>query len=165
MKKILFLFLYLIPVLSFGLSSDKQQPAYLQSDSATLNHKTGISIYRGNVKLTQGTTVITADILTTYTDQHNQLIKAIGTGTSTHLASYSTLPDNNKLPFTAVAIIIHYYPLRSWVEFTDQAKATQGKDNFAGPQLNYDINREIVTSPASKLGRTQIIIQPDQKEN
>jgi lipopolysaccharide export system protein LptA len=167
MKKIfsLFLLIYLTPNLSFALNSDQQQPADLQADSAVLNNKTGVSVYHGNVKLTQGTTVITANVLTTYTDQHNQLIKAVGVGTSAIPATYSTLPDNSKLPFTAVALTINYYPPRAWVEFIDQAKATQGKDIFTGPQLNYDINQQIVTSPASPTGRTRIIIQPDQQEN
>jgi lipopolysaccharide export system protein LptA len=165
------LFLYLIlllffcPSFTFALNSDSKQPADLQADSAILNHNTGVSVYHGNVKLTQGTTVVTADVLTTYTDKHDQLIKAIGIGTSTVPASYTTLPDNSKLPFTSVALTINYYPPRDWIEFIDQAKATQGQDNFSGPQLNYDTNQQIVISPASPKGRTHIVIQPDQKEN
>lgn len=165
MKIFLFLLLCLLPGLSFALASDKQQPAYLQADNATLNHKTGISIYRGNVKLTQGTTVVTGDIITAYTDKHNQLIKAVAVGTAAQRASYSTLPDNSKLQFTAIALTINYYPPQGHAEFIGLAQATQGQDTYTGPRLNYDINNEIVTSPTSHQGRTMIIIQPSQKEN
>lgn len=165
MWKYIIIFLVCIPATSFALSSDKQQTAYLQADSATLNHKTGVGIYHGNVKLTQGSTTITATTLTTYLDQQDQLIKAIGIGTNFMPASYNTLPDNSKLPFNAVALTINYYPPRSLVEFIDRAKAVQGQDTYTGPQLNYAINQQIVTSPISTKGRTQIIIQPDQKES
>jgi lipopolysaccharide export system protein LptA len=166
-KKIIlfFLIIFIIPNGSFALSSDKQKPADLASDSATLNHKTGISIYRGNVKLTQGTTVVTGNLLTAYTDHHNNLTKITATGTTQQLASYYTLPDNSKLPFTAIALTINYYPPQAHVEFIGQAKATQGRDTFTGPQLNYDMNNKIVTSPSSPEGHTTIIIQPNQKQN
>lgn len=150
----------LLPGLSLALSTDSKQTFFVQSDSAVLNHKTGISTYRGNVILTQGTTVVTADVLVTYTDKHDKLLKAVATG---QLASYSTLPDNSKLIFKAVGQTINYYPQKEYVEFIGEAKATQGDDSFAGPQLNYDNIQQIVTSPVSAKGRTSIIIQPSQK--
>jgi lipopolysaccharide export system protein LptA len=163
MKKNWLLLFCFVPVICHALSADKQQTAHLQADSATLNHKTGISVYRGNVVLTQGTTVITANILTAYSDRHNQLIHAIATGAATKPASYSTLPDNSKLPFTATALTIDYHPPQGHVEFIGQAKALQGQDNFAGNELDYDMNNQIVVSPPSAGNRTTIIIQPDQQ--
>lgn len=166
MKKqylILCLLLWFVPELSNALGSDKQQPANLLADSAVLNRNTGVSVYRGNVKLTQGTTIITGDVIVTYTDKHNQLLKAVATGTQ-KLASYTTMPDNSKLLFTAIAQTINYYPNQGQAEFIGEAKATQGRDSFVGPQINYDINHEIVTSPSSHQGRTTIIIQPNQKQ-
>ncbi len=158
---IILLLLSYVPIECLALSSDKTQPVFVESDWATLNHKTGISTYHGHVKLTQGTTVVTADNLVTYTDKHNQLLKAVATG---QLASYSTLPDNSKLLFTAVALTINYYPPKGYTEFIGQAKAIQGNDTYAGPQINYDINLQIVTSPKSQQGRTSIVILPSQKE-
>lgn len=160
MLRVLFLLTwFIIPSALFALSSDKQKDAYLEADSATLNYKTKINIYRGRVKLTQGTTVITADIITTYSNSHNQLEKAIATGQP---ASYSTLPDHSELHFTATAQTINYSPLTGQIQLIGQAKTTHGRNSFAGPQINYDIKQEIVTSSASPQGRTTIIIQPDQ---
>lgn len=154
------LLIIIFPLTSWALSTDKQQPAYIEADSASLNHKTGICIYRGNVKLTQGSTTIIADTLTTYLNAQNQLQQATAIG---QLATYTTLPDNTKLPFTAVAQTINYYPIKSSVELIGQAKATQGSDSFAGPKINYDIKQQIVITPPSQGGRTTIIIQPQQK--
>lgn len=148
------------PLLSLALNSDKQQPAFIEADSATLNHKTGICIYRGHVKLTQGSTIITADTLTTHSDSENQLDQATAVG---QLATYTTQPDNNPLPFSAMGLTINYYPKKAYVELIGQAKATQGNDSFAGPRINYDIKQQIVVSPPSTEGRTTIVINPQQK--
>lgn len=149
-----------VPNASYALSTDKQQPAYIQSDTAILNHKTKTCIYSGHVQLTQGSTVITADTLTTHSDAQNQLelVTAIG-----KYATYSTLPDNNPQKLVASALTINYYPKKAQVELIGEAKATQGNDSFAGPRINYDIKQQIITSPPSKEGRTTIIIQPGQK--
>lgn len=159
-KLILTLLITIFPLTSWALSTDKQQPAYIQADSATLNHKTGVCIYRGHVQLTQGSTTIIADTLTTYLNDQNALQQATAVG---QLANYTTLPDNTKLPFTAVAQTINYYPIKAAVELIGQAKATQGSDSFAGPKINYDIKQQLVVTPPSQGGRTTIIIQPQQK--
>jgi lipopolysaccharide export system protein LptA len=156
---LLFIF-YLFPLTTFALNNDQQKPVYVEADSAVLNYKTGLCQYQGHVKLTQGTTTVIANLLITYTDTKKKLQEAIATGLP---ASYSTLPDRSKIPFAASANTIKYYPPKGYVEFIENAKAIQGKDAFAGPQINYDIKREIVSSPSSHEGHTSIIIQPDQK--
>jgi len=42
-------------------SDDNEQPLHITADTAELNDKTGISIYRGNVRMVQGTTIITGE--------------------------------------------------------------------------------------------------------
>ncbi len=145
---------------SFALSTDKLQPAVIEADSATLNQKTGICTYKGHVKLTQGSTVIAADTLITHLDRSSQLEQANALG---QLASYTSMPDNSTLPFVAMAQTINYYPKKGLAVLIGQAKATQGSDSFAGPLINYDIKKQIVTTPSSTQGRTTIIIQPGQK--
>lgn len=159
-KLILFFMICIFPLTSFALKSDQQKPVYVEADSAVLNYKTGICQYQGNVKLTQGTTTVAANLLITYSDKHKKLQQAIATGLP---ASYSTLPDNSKIPFTASGNTIKYYPPKGYIEFIENAKAIQGKDTFAGPQINYDIKRQTVSSPSSHQGHTSIVIQPDQK--
>ena len=54
----------LLPTVGTALESDRQQPIYLEADSVELNERSGVSTYRGQVKLTQGTRVLTADKVT-----------------------------------------------------------------------------------------------------
>ena len=67
--------LNLILVLSvshaWALSSDREQPINIESDTAELNEKTGVSTYRGRVVLTQGTLIIHSDTLVIYTNEED----------------------------------------------------------------------------------------------
>ncbi len=162
MKYILVVLIYLIPFYALAANSDKQQTAYITADNTTLNYKTRMGIYRGHVKMTQGTTTILADKVITYLNKTNQLEKAIATG-QYQPATYTTLPDNSKLPFTAAGLTINYYPLQDYVELIGQAQATQGKDSLAGPRIQYNITAQTVVSLPEKNGHTTIIMQPDQK--
>lgn len=155
-----FLVSFFYSPLGFALSTDQQQVATINADAATLNPKTGFCIYRGHVVLKQGTTSILADNLTIQSDGKNQLEHAIAKG---NLASYSTMPDNSTLEFIAMGETIDYYPKKNLIVLRGQAKATQGKDSFAGPVINYDTKSQMVTTPFSKQNRTTIVIQPDQK--
>jgi lipopolysaccharide export system protein LptA len=154
------IFLGFLPLAVFALSTDKQQIAYLQADSAQINHLTGVGIYKGHVKLTQGSTVITADTLLTHTDKQNQIDQATAIGQP---ATYNTMPDNSPNPFLASAQTIQYYPTQSLVKLIGDAKSTQGSDSFAGPEMTYDIKQQVVISASSSQGRTNIVIQPGQK--
>ncbi|MGI9291950.1 MAG: lipopolysaccharide transport periplasmic protein LptA, partial [Gammaproteobacteria bacterium] len=58
------LLLSLIPVSASGLTSDRDQPVVIEADKATLNEKTGHSVYEGNVHLRQGTLVLQGDKMT-----------------------------------------------------------------------------------------------------
>ena len=46
-----------------ALTDDSTKPINIQADSAEINDDTGISTYRGNVKITQGSTILTGDIV------------------------------------------------------------------------------------------------------
>lgn len=159
LKKLL-IFLVALPNIALALTTDKQQNAYIDADSATINHKSNSCIYRGHVKLTQGTTIILADVLTTYTNANNQLQRAVAVG---KLASYTTQPDSGPHLFVAMAQTINYDPYKSQITLIGDAKATQGSNSFAGPRMEYNTKQQTVTSPASPQGRTTIVFQPGQK--
>ena len=38
---------------ALSLSSDRNQPAYMEADQVTIDDQAGTSVYKGNVKLTQ----------------------------------------------------------------------------------------------------------------
>ena len=62
---LLLLFLpLLLPMAAWGLSDDRNQPMHIEADRASLNEKTGISTYEGNVHVQQGTLNLRGDRMT-----------------------------------------------------------------------------------------------------
>lgn len=152
-----------ISSLSVALNTDRHEILHAKSNSATLDHNTRISTYRGNVIVDQGTTHLTGDTLTVHTNEKNQVTDVITLGTAKKLATYRTIPELGKKEFYAEAETIQYYPQQNKVLFIGKAKATQDQHIFTGPRIEYDTVQQIVTSPASKEGRTTIVLQPQKK--
>ena len=66
-KSGLILALCLLPSPGWSLSTDRDQPMLIEADRAELNDADGISVYRGNVKVTQGTLILTGETMTGHT--------------------------------------------------------------------------------------------------
>jgi len=151
-------FLIILPfTASYALPSDKDQPIHITSDTAHLDKSAGIGIFQGHVVLTQGTSIVKTNKLTLYSDKNNQLLKAVATGGN---PSYYTITDPKKPPFTATGDMIQYIPPENKIVLTGNAKAVQGSDTYAAPEIEYHIDKEMVISAPSKTGRTTIVINP-----
>ena len=60
-----------IPVLVQALSSDRDQPIHIEADSAVLEEKKGLSTYKGNVAVRQGSLKLHGDHMTVYSSDDN----------------------------------------------------------------------------------------------
>lgn len=156
---------FMLPCLAMAeLPGDKNAKAYIVANSAEINKTSGISIFTGDVKIDHGSTHVTADKVTTYTDQNNHVVKAIALGLNGNLATYQTLNDPKKPPLVAKAQTIQYFPPQHYVILIGNAVVTQGKDSISGQHLEYDLTKKLLltkTNIGETTGRTQIIIQPD----
>ena len=156
--------------LSYALSSDREQPINLEADHADIDDMQGISIYTGNVILTQGSTEIKCHKLTLYTDEERQLKKAIAAGKN-KLATYKQRPDGKEQDFKARAETIIYYLTTEKIHLLKQATVWQGGDRFSGDTIVYDTAKDsvVATSKKDKEGkavgdRIRVTIQP-RKQN
>ena len=73
------LLLAVMPFTARGLTSDRDQPMTIEADKATLNEKTGNSVYEGNVHVQQGTLVLQGSKMTVQLND-NTIEKIIITG-------------------------------------------------------------------------------------
>ena len=65
--------------LAAALPEDRNQPIHLEASRGQLDQKTGISVYEGNVVITQGSMRLTADTVTIYVKDNNfQRMEATG---------------------------------------------------------------------------------------
>jgi len=157
--------LSLLATSTFALPSDNLAKLFISANSASINKITGISIYTGNVDIVQGTTHITADKLTTYSDKKDQIKKAIAIGTTANRASYQTLTAKDKPILIAKAVVITYFPQKHYVILDGDASVVQGVNSITSAHLEYDLQKQILmTNDNSTVAkkRTTIVIKPDE---
>ncbi len=156
-KQGLLLALILIPANSWALSSDREQPMLIEADRAELDDARGISIYRGNVKVTQGTLVLTGDIMTVY-NKGDDVEKVIMEGKP---ATYRQRPDNKDKDVRAKALHMEYFTNPEKIILTKQAEVVQEGDVLSSERIEYDVPTDKVNAGTDQPDeRVRITIQP-----
>ncbi|HHH44996.1 MAG TPA: lipopolysaccharide transport periplasmic protein LptA [Gammaproteobacteria bacterium] len=149
--------LSLIPASGWALSSDREQPMLIEADRAELDDTKGISIYRGNVKVTQGTLVLTGELMTVY-NQGNDVEKVIMEGKP---ATYKQRPDNKDQDVRARAQHMEYFTNPEKIVLTGQAEVDQAGDVLRSERIVYDVPTDRVNAGTDQPNeRVRITIQP-----
>lgn len=146
-----------------ALSSDREQPMYVEADRADIDDKRGVSVYRGNVKITQGTLQLTAAELTVHS-KDSEIIKAVAVGQP---ATYRQRPDGKQQDVEAQAQRMEYFGAEQKIILIDQAEVRQGGDTFRSERIHYDIAKDVVNAGATAGApgdRVRITIQPKPKQ-
>ena len=156
-KQILFFILF-VPGFAAAMSNDNQQPAAINADSALLNLKENTRIFTGHVKVTQGSTQLTANKLITYGSKQKKFSKLIALGNP---ATYQTIPKQGDAIFYASANKIEYFADTGKVILIGDGILHQGVNSFKASYITYDRKQGIITSKHEKNQRTTIIIQPN----
>lgn len=160
----------LVPA-AWGLSSDSDKPMEILANSAELDDKKGVTIYRGDVEVTQGTLFMSGHTLTVYYDENQELDHAIMEG---DLAYYKQLPDGSKVYDEAWAKRMEYYSSKALVVLIREAKVVQEDVRFTGDRIEYDtVNSRVIarsdtgkkqadaeTDETREDGRVRVIITP-----
>lgn len=147
---------------AIALSSDRNQPMYIEADRADIDEQRGVSVYRGNVKITQGTLQLTAAELTVHS-KDGDIVKAIAVGQP---ATYRQRPDGKEQDIEAEALRMEYFAAEEKIILIDKAEVRQGGDTFRSDKINYDIAKDVVNAGAtagSPGDRVRITIQPKPK--
>lgn len=118
-----------------ALSTDKDQPIQVEADKAQLDDKNNVSVYTGNVVLTQGSIRMTGDKMTVYNTENHELDTLIMEGNP---ATYRQLPDNSKVYDEAEAKTIKYFELKNRVLLIENAVVRQEDFFMRGDRIEYD---------------------------
>ncbi len=159
----------LLSGLAHALPSDSNQPINVQADSAEMDDKRGVAIYRGDVVITQGTLKITGDTVTITLNKEGDIDVFTSVGKP---AYYEQQPSTNKDLVKAYGLTIQYFANNEKIIITDQAKVVQQGNTFRGEKIVYDTKMEIVTAGRGKQGtittpapRINMVIQPKNKDS
>jgi len=150
----------LLPGIAFGLSTDRDQPINIEADKVYIDEKKGVSTYRGNVSLTQGSIHLTADNAAVYNKQDHSLEKVLIVGSP---ARFRQRPDNGEEDVRAESRRMEYFADKDKLNLIEKAKVWQGGNVFTGNRIVYDTLLHVVTgtkAPSEKSDRVRITIQP-----
>lgn len=142
----------------FALKSDQKQNLLLMADKIKFNNKQKIGHYLGHVSLKQGTSMLKANTAWTYTDENNQLKKAVALGTPLKQALFETLMDGQKEKLKGKADKITYFSQKQHLHLEGNALLTLGKNKYQAPLIIYDINKQRIISTKTSNHRSTITI-------
>ena len=152
---------------AFSANPDQSQPIYIESDKARRDDPKGVTIYEGQVEVTQGSLLLKADKVTLYNTQKDGITTIIANGSPAH---YQQKPAPEKTLVKARAKTIEYFVSKERIVLTKNAWMTQDGATFDAAIIEYDIAKEIVeakggvkntaNSNGNKNERIRVVIPP-----
>jgi lipopolysaccharide export system protein LptA len=169
-EKFLLLCILFLSPFTLAEQADRDMPIEIESDTMIVDDNRSISVYKGDVILTQGTMIIRADELTVREDKQG-FQHSISTGNPT---SFKQKRDGIDSYVEGKASRIEYDGHMDKVHLYDKASVKRGKDTVFGDYIIYDANAEIAQAMSgstkdnsgknSKKTRTRVIIAPKGKK-
>jgi lipopolysaccharide export system protein LptA len=146
--------------------ADRDKPINLEADMVTLDDIRKVSVYQGNVVLSQGTLMLRADRVQV-TQNAGGLDKISATGRP---ATFRQKLDNRDEFIDGFADRIEYDSVNSQLEMIGQARLRRGSDELRGAQISYNANTafyKVVGQPDAKTpaGRVRAVIRPKPRSD
>ncbi|GAC1369983.1 MAG: lipopolysaccharide transport periplasmic protein LptA [Aquirhabdus sp.] len=153
-----FLIVSALATTAHALDSDRDQPVNLEADHATYNQQTGITVYSGNVIITQGTIRIQADNVVANLDATRSIKDVTATGKP---AKFQQKISPDKGIAYGEGDQVYYDAALSQITLTGHAKITQDGSSFNGNTLRYGMKQGDIEGNGNKQQRVQMIIPPN----
>lgn len=154
-----------LPLGAAALESDSGQPIEIEADLMTLDEQSGISIYRGNVKLAQGSIRITAEELILHME-NGRLQQMEILGNEKAPAAFRQLTDSSE-EARGQARRIEYTSANSRMVLLGQAELLQGNNHIRSARIDYNTERNSFVAgrtPEEATPTDQNAVQPQSDE-
>lgn len=144
--------------------ADRDKPVNLEADTVTLDDIKKVSVYQGNVILSQGTLMVRADRVQV-TQNAAGLDKVTATGRP---AAFRQKLDGRDEFIEGFSDRIEFDSTNSQLELIGQARLRRGGDELRGAQISYNANTEFYTvtgqpNAQTPSGRVRAVIRPKPK--
>lgn len=148
-------------------NADREKPLHLESDSVFIDEVKQVSVFEGDVKLTQGTLAIHAEKIVV---KQNKLGHKHCTATG-KTASFRQKLEGSDEYVEGFGERIEYDTQAETVNFFVQARVKREQDDVRGDRITYSTRTEVIrvsgnprniTSPTK--GRVRAVIQPKSSE-
>ena len=165
-KLIGLLALVLCSLPAWAEKADAQKPIEITADNGTLDQLKGVTVWRGNVIVNQGTLHATADEVTVTRDSEgHQTLHGVGS-LATFRQKLDAKPGDTKSTYVdGVAKVVDYTSTTNMVVLTGQARVKRGDDVVNGEKIIYNTQTEIYqvvggAAQGPNKGRVTVVIQP-----
>jgi lipopolysaccharide export system protein LptA len=135
-----------------ALESDRDQPIELTADSVDIDEGKGISIYRGDVDLRQGTIRVLADVITVHLESRRPS-KIVAEGRPVKFRQQS---ENG--PVRGEALRVEYAIDSEDLVLIGDAVLVQNNDSMRSDRITYDRERAVVKAGAAAKGKQRVRI-------
>lgn len=159
-----------LPAAASALSTDRDKPILIEAQAAEVDNRAQVTVYRGDVVITQGTLRITGDTVWIHYSDSNTITKAISVGSP---AKFRQLPDGKQDYMTADAERMEYHADKDLILLLGNARYGEGDDQIKAPRIVYDsrLGRakagagegEATSGESGESDRVRITITPKKK--
>lgn len=137
---------------ALALSTDKDQPIEVEADSVDVNETEGISIYKGNVEINQGSIRLQAAKVTIHHPKgKSEKLVAVG-----NPVRFRQLPDNKKEYIKGRGKKVEYKINSETMYLSDNAVLIQGSNSFKSDRIVYDRVKAIVKAGTAAKGKKRV---------
>lgn len=132
----------LLPSLAISLESDRDQQIEIESDSAELREVEGLTltVYSGNVRMSQGSILLLADTMTIYIED-GDVSRLVATGDR---AYYEQIPAEGQEKITAQGKTIEYILADDVINLIEQASLAQEGATLNANRITYDVRNSLL---------------------
>ncbi len=150
--------LAILPAPVVARQSDRQQPMnFAAKHTDAYNAPNTVTTLRGNVKISQGTLLLTGDTATIHLDADSQVSRLVVTGKPAHIQQ---LDDSGNL-MTGNATTLDYDNAHGIAVLTGDADVKQqGRGEFHGDKLTYNTVTSQITGDSSGDGLVHGVFLP-----
>ncbi|WP_330926565.1 lipopolysaccharide transport periplasmic protein LptA [Candidatus Sororendozoicomonas aggregata] len=166
LSKAFSLIVLLLPSLALALASDRDKPIKVDAKTASIDYRKGVSVYRGDVVITQGSTLLKGDVVTIYNDQNRNVTKVEAQGKRAYFEELQDTTKGKKAnKIEAWGETITYDIAGDRVKLLTDGELSQDGDVFKGEQINYNLKLQTVNATGKsqnggEKGRIEMVIQP-----
>lgn len=154
--------LCLLPTMASALPGDRNQAIEIESHEAIREDAKGLTVYTGDVSITQGTIKIRADKVTVQST-NNRVTSIVCTGNP---ASYQQQPKPESALVIARGDTIRYSLDSDVILLLGNASLKQEEATLNGERIEYDLKQEVIRAKGGQENgkeRIRMVIPPSQQ--
>lgn len=156
----------LLPLQANAEKADRNKPVNVESDTLRVDDVKKTGIYEGNVVLTQGTLLLTADRIEVRQDERG-FTSGVAIGTSKPVY-FRQKQEGRDEYVEGTGSRLEYDATVETVKLSGSARLKRGEEEVRGNVITYDARSETYkaqgSSPEGGAGRVRAIIKPKQKD-